>query len=94
MEWQGQDPHAIYAETPASPTTYDNGWRKIAYSALANAINGVAWLLHDKLGRGTKHDIIAYIGPNDIAYIIMILGATKAGYKVCILSMEDGPAHR
>ena len=87
-------PHAIYAETPASPTTYDNGWRKITYSALANAINGVAWLLHDKLGRGTKHDTVAYIGPNDIAYIIRILRATKAGYKVCVLSMEDGPAHR
>ncbi len=75
-------PGAIYAETPLSPTTYDKGYLKITYRALANAINGVAWLLCDHLGEGTKHDTIVYLGPNDLAYVVMILGATKAGYKV------------
>ncbi len=77
-------PEAIYAETPASPTNYDKGYLKITYSSLANAVNGVAWLLHNQLGKGINLDTIAYMGANDIAYIIMILGATKAGYKVCI----------
>lgn len=30
-------PGAIYAETPLSPTTYDKGYLKITYRALANA---------------------------------------------------------
>lgn len=75
-------PGAIYAETPLSPTTYDKGYLKITYRALANAINGVAWLLCDHLGEGTKHDTIVYLGPNDLAYVVVILGATKAGYNV------------
>ena len=76
-------PWAIYAETPASATTYGKGYIKITYRALANAVNGVAWLLHDQLGKGNKHETVAYIGANDLSYVVMILGATKAGYKVC-----------
>lgn len=75
-------PEAIYAETSVSPTTYDKRYLKITYRALANAVNGVAWLLRDRLGEGTNHDTVAYIGPNDLAYVFMILGASKAGYKV------------
>lgn len=80
------DPQRLYAEVPASPTTYAEGWREVTYRDLANAINGVAWLLDDKLGRGKNHNTIAYIGPNDLAYIVMILGASKAGYQVCVTS--------
>ena len=76
-------PWATYAETPRSLTTYDAGYRKITYGAFANAINGVAWLLEKHLGRSIAHETLAYIGPNDLGYIVMILGAVKAGYKVC-----------
>lgn len=75
-------PWALYAETPRSLTTYDAGYRKVTYCALANAINGVAWLLERKLGRGKAYETLAYIGPNDLGYVVMILGAVKAGYKV------------
>ena len=75
-------PETIYAEVPASPTTYKDGYIKINYRTLANAVNGVAWLLHDQLGEGLNYDTVAYIGPNDPTYVIMILGAIKAGFKV------------
>ncbi len=75
-------PWALYAETPRSLTTYDAGYRKITYGAFANAINGVAWLLEKRLGRGKTHETLVYVGPNDLGYIVMILGAVKAGYKV------------
>ncbi|KAL8703598.1 MAG: hypothetical protein Q9201_003223 [Fulgogasparrea decipioides] len=83
------DPERLYAETPASPTTYEDGWRKITYRDLANAINGVAWLLEGHLGHGTNHDTVAYIGPNDIAYVVMILGASKAGYTILSVSPRN-----
>lgn len=80
-------PQRLYAEIPASPTTCDEGWRKITYSDFANAIYGVSWLLNETLGQGMNHDTIAYIGPNDLTYVIMILGASRAGYKVRIQSL-------
>ena len=93
MEWQGQDPMQSTQRRPHLRQHITMGGGRSRTSALANAINGVAWLLHDKLGRGIKHDTEAYIGPNHIAYVIMILGATKAGYKVCVLSMNDEITH-
>ena len=75
-------PSAIYAEIPKSSHSYEYGYRKVTYGALANAVNGVAWHLREMLGEGRDHQTIAYIGPNDLGYVMMILGAVKAGYKV------------
>lgn len=84
-------PEAIYAEIPRSRTSYESGYRKITYKDLANAINGVAWLLEKHLGRGKKQKTLAYIGPNDLGYIFMVLGAVKAGYKVCAVVRLNNP---
>ncbi|KAI4264766.1 MAG: hypothetical protein L6R42_000138 [Xanthoria sp. 1 TBL-2021] len=54
-------PHNVYAEYLVSPQTYDQGYRRILFTNLANAVN-------------------AYIGPNDIRYPAIILGAVKTGY--------------
>ena len=76
-------PEAVYAEIPRSLTSCKDGYRKITYRDLANAINGVALFLEKELGRGKKHETLSYLGPNDLGYIFMIVGAVKAGYKVC-----------
>lgn len=75
-------PEAIYAEVSRSRTSYEPGYRKITYKNLANAINGVAWSLGGRLGRGKVHETLAYIGLNDFGNIFMVLGAVKAWYKV------------
>jgi acyl-CoA synthetase (AMP-forming)/AMP-acid ligase II len=75
-------PQTLYAEYPVSPVSYDAGFRKITYGMLANAINRIAWWLHDNLGPGDGAETLAYIGPNDLTYPALILGAVKAGYKV------------
>lgn len=75
-------PDAIYAEYPVSVRTYDQGYRKITYREFANAVNGAATWLVDTLGPGKDFETLAYIGPNDIRYPALILGAVKAGYKV------------
>ena len=81
-------PQALYAEIPVSPTSYDSGYRKITYDILANAVNGVAWWLDQKLGPGKDFETLAYFGPNDILYNLLVLGAVKAGYKVQGHSVE------
>ena len=76
-------PYAVYAEIPLSSDSYERGYRQVTYGRLANAINGVAWFLKEELGVSHVHRTLAYIGPNSIIYVVMILGAVKAGYKVC-----------
>lgn len=75
-------PDTLYSEYPVSTLTYDEGYRKITYREFANAINGAARWLVDTLGPGKDFETLAYIGPNDIRYPALILGAVKAGYKV------------
>ncbi|KAF4627987.1 hypothetical protein G7Y89_g10168 [Cudoniella acicularis] len=82
-------PQTLYGEIPVSPITYDAGYRKVTYRALANAINGVAWWLTKKLGRGKNFQSLCYIGWNDVRYVIMVLGAVKAGYKLLLLSPRN-----
>ncbi|TEY43707.1 hypothetical protein BOTCAL_0362g00110 [Botryotinia calthae] len=85
-------PQALYAEFPTSSVTYDEGFRKVTYKDFANAINGVAWCLQGNLGVGKELETLAYIGPNNFIYPSLILGATKAGYKVLLLSPRNSVA--
>ncbi|MCJ1375961.1 hypothetical protein MMC20_007199 [Loxospora ochrophaea] len=87
-------PEALFAEYPISATTYADGDLKITYDSLANAVNGVAWWLNRELGPGKDFETLAYIGPNDVRYNAMILGAVKAGYKILLTSPRNSiPAH-
>lgn len=82
----GSKPDALYAEYPVSPWTYNEGYRQITYRDFANAINGVAWWLQKTLGQGNNREVLTYMGPNDIRYPALVLGAAKAGYVVCPLA--------
>jgi len=80
-----EHPDTIYAEYPRSPTTFADGFIQVTYGELSNAVNGLAWWLEKTLGRGEDFPTLVYFGHNDLRYIILILGAAKAGYKVGIL---------
>lgn len=77
-----ETPDAIYAEYPISSTSYEEGFLKINFAALSNAINGVAWWLHSTIGPGKNFETLAYVGVLDFRYNTLLLGAVKAGYKV------------
>ncbi|EHL01557.1 putative Linear gramicidin synthase subunit D [Glarea lozoyensis 74030] len=79
-------PQALFAEFPVSPTSYDQGYRKITYEKLANAVNAAAWWIHEALGGpGKDFETLAYIGINDPRYNILVLAAVQAGYKAAAL---------
>jgi hypothetical protein len=82
-------PEAVYAEYPRNPDTYAEGFTKLTYGAFANVINGLAWSLEDRLGRGDDFETLVYFGPNDFRQNAMVLAACKAGYKVHALSYRD-----
>ena len=79
-------PSAVWVETPISTTSYEYGFRKITYRMLASAVNGVTSWLHRTLGPGHEFETLAYFGPWDIRYVLLLLGAVKVGYKVSIRS--------
>jgi hypothetical protein len=78
-----ENSEAIYAEYPVSPTTYEDGFRKITFPDFSNAINGIAWWLHNTIGPGKNFETLAYIGTLDLRYPALLLAAVKTGYKVC-----------
>ncbi|KAL3475544.1 hypothetical protein BJX99DRAFT_229519, partial [Aspergillus californicus] len=84
-------PEAIYAEYPVSLMSYEQGYRPITFKAFANAVNGVAWWLLEKLGPGNG-EILAYVGPNDLRYPALVLGAVKAGYVMFLTSPRNSVA--
>ncbi|OGM40164.1 hypothetical protein ABOM_011672 [Aspergillus bombycis] len=81
-------PDAIYTEYPISSMSYEDGYHPITFKALANAINGIAWWLTRKLGPG-HGEILAYVGPNDLRYPALVLGAVKAGYCMFLTSPRN-----
>ncbi|KAJ6103833.1 NRPS-like enzyme [Penicillium sp. IBT 16267x] len=89
-------PHALYAEYPVNPMSYEDGYRQIAYKAFANAINGVAHWLTESLGPGKREpgneEVLAYLGPNDLRYPALILGAVKAGFCMFLPSPRNSLA--
>ena len=75
-------PFSVWAEIPNSATNYGAGFRRVTYRDLSNTINGVAWWLYVALSKGTGFKTLAYIGLWDVRYVILLLGAVKAGYIV------------
>ncbi|KAL4894674.1 acetyl-CoA synthetase-like protein [Aspergillus ambiguus] len=84
-------PDAIYAEYPRSPYTYDEGYIQVTYMDFANAINGFAKWLTERFGPGNG-EILAYIGPSDLRYPALVLGAVKAGYCIFVPSPRNSAA--
>ena len=76
------EPEMPYAELPLSSTSFDEGFRKVSYRDLSNAINGMAWWMNRSIGPGKNFETLTYLGPNDLRHIILLLGAVKAGFKV------------
>ena len=76
-------PNKVYAHIPEDSEILSKGFRKVTYAMLANAINKAAWWLEDQLGpsNGT-FETVAYVGPKDLVYPILVVAAIKCGRKV------------
>jgi acyl-CoA synthetase (AMP-forming)/AMP-acid ligase II len=81
------DPSKVFAEIPLSLSTFADGFRKVTYHELLNAVNGIAAHLENAIGKGTSVDTLAYVGLQDLRYVILLLGAVKAGYNVRLGSL-------
>jgi acyl-CoA synthetase (AMP-forming)/AMP-acid ligase II len=81
-DFAAEQPDKIFAYFPKSSNVKD-GFINVTYSALARAIDRTAWWLEERLGgRSTTFETLAYIGPSDLRYTILMVAAVKTGYKV------------
>jgi len=75
-------PQDIFAKVPVSTTTYAEGFRTVNYRHIANAVNHVATIIDRRWGKSSNFECMAYIGPADISYVVVLLACIKTGYKV------------
>uniref|UniRef100_A0A093XUV8 L-aminoadipate-semialdehyde dehydrogenase n=2 Tax=Talaromyces marneffei TaxID=37727 RepID=A0A093XUV8_TALMA len=84
-----QNPDGAWAQYPVSEHTYATGLQTATNQQAYNAINKVAWLLHNQLGPSSNFETIAYIGPFDPRYFIVVIAAIKVGYKAFLPSPRN-----
>ncbi|KAF3064982.1 L-aminoadipate-semialdehyde dehydrogenase [Daldinia childiae] len=88
-------PEAIYGLWPVAPDSYDAGFRTVTYLQLANIVNGLAWWLTEQLGPSSHHEVLTYIGPNDVRLVALALASMKSGYVLFLTSPRNSSAaHR
>ena len=76
------DPKRPFISVPLDFNLGDE-YRDVCYSSFANAVNKCAWWLESQLGKSSTFETITYIShARDITYLILIIAAVKAGYKV------------
>jgi len=83
------EPDRVWAKFPVSARSYDQGFRPATYRQIRNAVNRVAWMLAETIGASTQFDTLAYLGPNDLRYHIVVLAAIKTGYKAFLPSPRN-----
>ncbi|KAL8904941.1 MAG: hypothetical protein Q9207_002935 [Kuettlingeria erythrocarpa] len=70
-------------------TKPQDGFRDVSSKCFANAINRTAWFLSKLLGQPRQFEAVAYMGPNDIRYFLLMFAAIKVGYKMLFLSPRN-----
>ncbi|KAI0809837.1 hypothetical protein GGR55DRAFT_689093 [Xylaria sp. FL0064] len=85
-----KDPHREVFMSPRSNNPQD-GWAITTFNAYANAINRCADEIVNKYGASTQGEFptIAYIGPQDARYLVLVVAAIKAGYKSLFISPRN-----
>ncbi|PLB43526.1 putative NRPS-like enzyme [Aspergillus steynii IBT 23096] len=76
-----RQPDQVWAKFPVSPTSYEQGFRAATYSQMRKAVDSVAWLFDASIGSRRMFDTLAYMGPGDLRYHIVLLAAIKTGHK-------------
>ncbi len=86
-ETAANEPTRIFVSVPKS-SDISEGFRDIDYGTFAKAIDKFALWLREQVRQESKPKTILYFGPLDIRYLLVLLGAAKAGHIVS-LPYED-----
>ncbi|OBT65192.1 NRPS-like protein [Pseudogymnoascus sp. 23342-1-I1] len=88
----------IAASDPSRPFIYqpkssnpEDGWVPVTFKEFANAIDHVAHIISETIKKDSADDFptIAYVGPNDVRYGVILLASIKAGCKALFISPRN-----
>ncbi len=84
------EPDREWLSIPKTSNPKD-GYRVVTYAQAARGIDRVAHKLVKSSGLPDRGEFptVAYIGPNDVRYLLFALGASKAGYKALFISTRN-----
>ena len=80
-----QEPNRLFCVIPG----LSQGIRSVTIADFANAINRSSLWIEEQFGQGKNFETLAYLGPNDIRYFILLLAAIKVGYKLLLPSLRN-----
>jgi acyl-CoA synthetase (AMP-forming)/AMP-acid ligase II len=63
-------------------TEIHQGFREVTFNDLCRAVNTMSWWMAKHLGSSVEGETIAYLGSNDIRYIILMLASHKTGCTI------------
>lgn len=87
------DPDRAFTYTPSSSDPQD-GWKPVTHLQLANAVDHLAHDISKTVTKTSDDEVptVAYIGPSDFRYTVILLASVKAGCKVLFISPRNTPA--
>lgn len=67
-----------------------DGFRDITAKEFSRAVDRCSWYIEHNLGNPPKNfPTLAYMGPQDVVYAILVLASVKTGYKVLLTSLRN-----
>ncbi|KAK2683879.1 AMP-dependent synthetase/ligase [Fusarium oxysporum f. sp. vasinfectum] len=87
------DPDRAFTYTPSSSDPQD-GWKPVTHLQLANSVDHLAHDISKTVSKTSDDEVptVAYIGPSDFRYTVILLASVKAGCKVLFISPRNTPA--
>jgi hypothetical protein len=78
------DPSRVWASIPISLDVTD-GFRDITFKEMLHAIDFICWWIEYQIGSSRDFETVAYLGPSDMRYSVMLVATMKCRYQVCPL---------
>ncbi|RFN54485.1 linear gramicidin synthase subunit d [Fusarium flagelliforme] len=85
-----EDPQRPFLSIPSSDNAQE-GWKPVTFQQFNTAIDYLAHSL-SKISKTEEFPTIAYIGPSDLRYCIILFACIKAGFKALFISPRNTPA--
>ncbi|KAL7929202.1 hypothetical protein V8C35DRAFT_331874 [Trichoderma chlorosporum] len=91
-DYAAYEPQRVFAYQPFT-SNLEDGYRPVTFQDVSNAANNLAYelLQHAQKNDHQKDDFptIAYIGPSDVRYVIVMLACIKARHKALFISPRN-----
>ncbi|KAF7861579.1 hypothetical protein EAF04_008141 [Stromatinia cepivora] len=82
------DPNRICISIPLTSEPRD-GFEDITFCQLDKAIDVASIWVEKQIGIGKDYESIAYVGPHDLRYIVLMIAAIKTGHKLFVPSPRN-----